>query len=56
MISINVEFIRNEEENKECFDSFTMVYTFFKFLLYWGVFLFQVILIKIKQLINKFLK
>lgn len=45
IISIIIEFELNSSENNEVFDSFTMLYTFFKFPIYWIIFLIQIILI-----------
>ncbi len=55
LFSIMFEFKLKEEVNKVCFDAFTMAYTFLKFPLYWGLFLFQSLIIALKPPINKYL-
>jgi hypothetical protein len=49
ILSIAVEFQLNGPKKGESFDSFTMLYTYFRFPLYWILFIIQYIILKVKD-------
>lgn len=48
IISIIIEFEINGPDEGETFDSFNMLYVYFKFPLYWALFFIQCIILKIR--------
>ncbi len=49
ILSIMVEFEINGPKKGEAFDSFTMLYVYFRFPLYWVLLLIQYIILKIRD-------
>ena len=49
ILSITIEFQINGPKKGEIFDSFTMLYTYFRFPLYWILCIIQYIILKVRD-------